>query len=584
MRVKKSVSKNTINYAIIKDIKVGNKRTSTIVENLGNHETLQLLHPEMEPMEWAKLRAKELTELDKEDKQEILVKLHENKQLKQNQRNEYHGGYLFLQNIYYQLGLDKICQDIQKRYHFSFHLDTILSRLLYGRILFPSSKRSTAHFSQTLLEPKTLELQHLYRGLEIIAKETDFIQEQLYKNSTALSSRKTDVLYYDCTNFYFEIEEEDEEGQLRQYGYSKEHRPNPIVQMGLFMDSQGIPLAFSITPGNTNEQTTMKPLEKKIIKDFEKAQFVVCTDAGLSSIGNKRYNNISGRAFVTTQSVKKLKKEDKDWATSSTGWRLMGDRSETFYDISALDESNQDFLYRQVFYKECPLPQDGLEDQRLIVTFSAKYRDYQRNIRERQIQRASKWIGKPADYKKKQSTDPKRFLKVTETTSDGEIAEKTFIELDEERVLSEARFDGIYAVTTNLDDSIETIVSINQRRWEIEECFRIMKHELKARPLYLSREDRISAHFTTCFLALIIYRYLELAVQKQFTCTELIETLRSYTFRYLPGFGYLPNYTRTAITDELHQTFGFRSDYQIISEKKMKKILQSSKSRKSTHF
>ena len=162
MRVKKSVSKNTINYAIIKDIKVGNKRTSTIVENLGNHETLQLLHPEMEPMEWAKLRAKELTELDKEDKQEILVKLHENKQLKQNQRNEYHGGYLFLQNIYYQLGLDKICQDIQKRYHFSFHLDTILSRLLYGRILFPSSKRSTAHFSQTLLEPKTLELQHLY--------------------------------------------------------------------------------------------------------------------------------------------------------------------------------------------------------------------------------------------------------------------------------------------------------------------------------------------------------------------------------------------------------------------------------------
>ncbi|HFI0696175.1 TPA: transposase, partial [Streptococcus suis] len=233
MRVKKSVSKNTINYAIIKDIKIGNKRTSTIVENLGNHETLQQLYPEMEPMEWAKLRAKELTELDKEDKQEILIKFHENRQLKQDQRNEYHGGYLFLQNIYYQLGLDKICRDIQKRYHFSFHLDTILSRLLYGRIVSPSSKRSTAQFSQTLLEPKTLELQHLYRGLEIIAKETDFIQEQLYKNSATLSSRKTDVLYYDCTNFYFEIEEEDEEGQLRQYGCSKEHRPNPIVQMGL---------------------------------------------------------------------------------------------------------------------------------------------------------------------------------------------------------------------------------------------------------------------------------------------------------------------------------------------------------------
>lgn len=581
MRVKKSISKNSINYAIIKDIKVGNKRTSTIVENLGNHETLQKRHPDIEPLEWAKLRAKELTELEKENNQEILIKLSEKKSLKHNQLSEYHGGYLFLQAIYHQLGLHQIAKQIQKRHRFTFNLDAILSRLIYGRILSPASKRSTLQFSQTLLEASNLDLQHFYRGLEVIAKETDFIQEQIYKNSSVIAKRQTEVLYYDCTNFYFGIEEEDEEGHLRQYGYSKEHRPNPIVQMGRFMDAQGIPLAFSITPGNTNEQKTLKPLEKKIVKDFEKAQFVVCTDAGLSSAENKRYNHISGRAFVTSQSVKKLKQEDKEWALSSKGWRLIGDTSQTFYDLSQLEEKEQ--LYHQVFYKECPFPQEGLENQRLIVTFSAKYRDYQRKIRERQIQRALKHVGKPAQVKRRKSTDYKRLLKITETTREGEIAQRTFVDLDQERIASEARFDGIYAVTTNLEDRIETIVSINTRRWEIEECFRIMKQELKARPIYLSRQDRISAHFTTCFLALVLYRYLEQAIDRRFTCTELMDTLRAYTFKHLPGFGYLPNYTRTEITDALHDAVGFRSDYQIISEKKYEKIIKESKSEKSTH-
>ena len=270
MRVKKSVSKNSINYAIIKDILVEGKRSTTIVENLGNHEKLLKEHPGIDPMSWAKQRALELTELEKNEHQEILLSLSPKKRLKMNQQREFFGGYLFLQKLYYELGLHKIAREIQSKYKITFPLNDILSRLIYGRILSPSSKKSTVEFSKCLLEEKEFDLQHFYRALEVIAKESDFIQSNLYQNSLKTLDRQKGILYYDCTNFYFEIEEEDSDG-IRKYGCSKENRPNPIVEMGLFMDASGIPLAFCIHPGNTNEQTTMKPLEKKIINDFHQS-------------------------------------------------------------------------------------------------------------------------------------------------------------------------------------------------------------------------------------------------------------------------------------------------------------------------
>ena len=577
MRVKQSKSKNTINYAIIKDIKVGNKQTSTIVENLGNHKTLLKEHPEMEPLEWARLRAKELTEQEQEENHELLLTLSQTKQIQSNRLNEAHGGYLFLQALYHQLDLPRICREIQKRHHFHFSLDKILSRLIYGRILSPASKRSTLEFSKTLLEPKEFELQHFYRALEVISQETDFIQEQVYQTSKRTEKRQTDVFYYDCTNFYFEIEAEDEEGLLRQYGPSKEHRPNPIVEMGLFMDTEGIPLAFCIHPGNTNEQTTLKPLERKIVKDFKASQFVVCTDAGLSSKNNKVYNSFGERSFVTTQSIKKLKKEYKDWALDKSGWRKVGEEKSIFYNLAEIEASDE--LSKHIFFKESPFPDQDLPEQRLIVTFSVKYRDYHRSIRERQMEWAAKLVGKPSLAKKKRQTDFKRFLKETNTTREGEIAEQVLLTLNQERIQEEARYDGLYAVATNLEDEVERIIAINQGRWEIEESFRIMKQELRARPVYLSRSDRIQAHFTICFLALMMFRLLEKCLGNQFTCPELVQTLRSYKFRHLYGSGYIPIYTRTGITDQLHQTFGFQTDFEIISEKKMKKILKQTKTR-----
>lgn len=572
MRVKQSVSKNTINYSIIKDVKIGNKRSTTTVENLGNHETLLEKYPDIEPLEWAKQRAEELNRLEKEGNEDILIKLSQTKKIEKDKNTEFQGGYLFLQKLFYSLGLDKISKDIEQKYKFTFSLNDILSRLIYGRILSPSSKRSTIEFSKKLLEYKDIELQHFYRALEIISKESDFIQEQLYKNSQKIISRNTDVLYYDCTNFYFEIEEDDD---FRKYGVSKENRPNPIVEMGLFMDTDGIPLAFSLHSGATNEQTTLKPLERKIIKDFKASEFIVCTDAGLSSRTNKLYNSISGRGYVTTQSIKKLPKEYKQWALSRDNWRMVGGNPNKFYSISEIEDN--EYFKGKTFYKECPFKEENLPFQNLIVTFSLEYRDYHRKIRERHIERALKLIESPSKINNKKATDYKRLVKVTNITNDGEIANKKCVTLDEEKILQESLYDGIYGVSTNLDEPIEKIIEINKRRWQIEECFKIMKNEFKSRPVYLSREDRIRAHFMTCFLSLTLFRLLEKKLGKDVSYVELIQTLRGYKFKRFYGIGYAPIYTRTELTDLLHRAFGFNTDFEIISEKNIKKIFKVTK-------
>ncbi len=401
----------------------------------------------------------------------------------------------------------------------------------------------------------------------------------MYENSLKVSKRNTNVLYYDCTNYFFEIEQEDGD---KQYGPSKDHKPNPIVQMGLFMDGDGIPLAFSINKGNTNEQLTLKPLEKKILSDFELSRFVVCTDAGLASEDNRKFNNKNGRDFITTQSIKKLKEHLKKWALASDGWKLPG--SEKTYDISTLDEmidkatpEDKAKIRTKAFYKERWINENDFE-QRLIVTYSIKYRDYQRKIRSSQVERARKAIeNNPTKIKKCNANDYKRFINKTSCTPDGEVADKEIYSIDSTLIQKEETFDGFYGVCTSLEDDVSKIIKANHRRWEIEECFRIMKSEFKARPVYLSNDDRIEAHFNTCFISLIIYRLLEKRLGENFTCHEIISGLKDMEFFEIKGEGYVPTYTRTDLTDALHETFGFRTDYQIVASSMMKKILKDTK-------
>ena len=569
MRLQISKSKNASSLYVTKSIYVNGVSTSKVVEKLGTYDELKEKLNGEDPIEWAKAYVAELTRKEKEEKREVMVRYSPAKQIAKDEQKTFNGGYLFLQQIYHQLGLSKISKVISEKYKFTYNLDSVLSRLVYSRIIFPASKLATCEQSKLFMEQPEFELQHVYRSLEVLAKESDYIQSELYKNSLKICDRNKGILYYDCTNYFFETEQED---GLRQYGVSKEHRPNPIVQMGLFMDGDGFPLAFCINKGNTNEQVTLKPLEKKIISDFGLSRFVVCTDAGLASVANRKFNDIQDRAFITTQSIKKLKASLREWALDPTGWKMSG--SDVLYDLTELNEdSNLDLT----FYKERWIKEKDLE-QKLIVTFSTKYQKYQQSIRNRQVERAQKVIDtNPGKLKKCNSNDYKRFISKSHCTENGEVAENESYSIDTDLIAGEAAYDGFYAVCTNLDDDASAIIKVNQRRWEIEESFRIMKSEFKARPVYLQRDDRIEAHFTTCFISLMIYRILEKKLGEKYTCHDIVTGLRDMNFFEITGEGYLPTYTRTDLTDDLHDAFGFRTDYQIVNTKQMKKIFKDTK-------
>ena len=569
MRLNITKSKNSECFYIIKSVTINGKRTSKIIEKLGNYNEIKLKAKGEDPYAWAKNYVDLLNKEEKENSEDLIIRLSKSKKL-ENRQYKFNAGYLFLQKIYYDLGINDICNSIKDKYQFHYDLNNILSNLIYSRIIYPSSKLKTLEASKNFLEQPNFTYNDILRSLEVLSKESDYIQSELYKNSLKYSKRNYKVLFYDCTNYYFEIEEEDD---FRKYGKSKEHRPNPIVGMGLFLDGDGIPLTFDTFEGNKNEQGTLKPLEEKIINDFNNPMFVVCTDAGLSSTANRKFNNQSNRKFVTTQSLKKLKQFLKDWSLDlSKGWHLQG-INKTF-DISKLrdDEELINKFYDKIFYKERWIKEDGIE-QRLIITFSPKYQEYQKHIREKQIQRAINIIEKnPKKIKSNNENDPKRFIEIIPTTKDGEVACDNNYFLNQEKIDDEAKYDGFYAVCTNLEDDVSEIIKINKRRWEIEESFRIMKSEFKARPVYLSREDRIKAHFLTCFLSLVIFRYLEKKLDEKYTVSEIIDTLKNYEFRELTGFGYLPNYTPSNVTEQLHNIFKFDTSYDIIDYKKFKKI------------
>ena len=558
--------------------KENGKTSSRIYKKLGKLNDLleQFAGDKEKLMDWAKDQATMETELYKQKNGKISVEFSQAATIPLNEQRSFNVGYLFLQDLCTQLRLDKICRTIKDRHKFKYDFHAILTDLIFARILSPSSKLASYEYCQSLLEPPKYSLQDVYRSLSVIAEESDFIQSELYKNSNFLHPRNTRILYYDCTNYYFEIEEESDS---KRYGKSKENRPNPIVTMGLFMDADGIPLAFDIFPGNQNEQTTLKPLESKILQDFNCSEFIYCSDSGLGSAANRRFNSLGNRAYIITHSLKKMKKEDREIALNPTQFRKVG--SPKFIDLRTLDETDEE-VYNTIYYKEVPVV-TGNMDETLIVTYSPKYKAYQRRIRARQIERAEKIINTPGRKRKgKNQNDPMRFVKKTSVTPDGEIADKQVYDIDEEQIQKEEMYDGFYAVITNLEGDVSEIIRINKQRWEIEENFRIMKTEFEARPVYVRREDRIKAHFMTCYISLLLYRLLEKKLGDTYTASQILGTLRSMQMTLLnTASGYIPSYTRTELTDSLHKTFGFRTDYEFITKSSMRTIIKETKQIKS---
>ena len=572
MRVITSKSKNAESFYISKGyINDKGVSTSTIVRKLGTLQDLLVEHGPTrdDVMAWAKEQARIETEKYKSEKQDKAVQItfRADRQIDYNQQVFYRGGYLFLQRIYYSLCMNKTCRKLRDKYKFKYDINSILSDLIFARILEPSSKRSSYKAALEFLEKPTYELHDVYRALDVLGNECDFIQSEVYKNSHLIGKRNDKILFYDCTNYYFEIEQED---GIKKYGKSKEHRPNPILQMGMFMDGDGIPLAFSVFPGNANEQTSLKPLEEKVLSELGCQKFIYCSDAGLGSEKIRNYNHMGERAFIVTQSIKKLQAEDKVWALKKEGFKRVSDDKPV--DISNLPEDDNG-----LYYKEEPYTPHTLH-QRLIVTYSPKFARYQKSVRDNQVERAQKQIDSGSVKRnRKNPTDPARFIGKQAVTDDGEVAEIHHY-LDTEKIEQESRYDGLYAVSTDLlDDPVESILKVSEGRWEIEECFRIMKTDFEARPVFLQDETRIKAHFLICFLSLIIYRYLEKAIGSDYTCEEIIRTLRGMNFASLKEQGYMPVYQRTKLTDKLHELGGFRTDYEFITKSRMKTIQKESK-------
>ena len=569
-----SKSKNSESFYIAKSyVKANGSTTSAIVRKLGTLDQLIVEHGPTrdDVLAWAKNEVKLETEKYKMEKEAktVLIPFHADRQLDYEKQVFFRGGYLFLQYIYYQLHMDKICRKLKFKYKFEYDINAILSDLIYARILEPGSKRSSFKAASEFLEKPSYELHDVYRALDVLGTECDLIQSEVYKNSHFLGSRNDKVLYYDCSNYYFEIEQED---GSKKYGKSKEHRPNPIIQMGLFMDGDGIPLAFSLFPGNSNELTSLKPLEKKVLGEFGCQKFIYCSDAGLGSEDIRAYNHMGERAYIVTQSIKKLKKEEKEWALDTKGFKRVSD--DIPVDITQLPEDD-----KGLYYKDEPYTTKKLH-QRLIITYSPKYALYQKSLRDKQVERAQKMLDSGNTKKnRKNPNDPARFIGTIATTKEGKAANIHHY-LDENKITEESQYDGLYAVCTDLlDDEVGDILKVSEGRWQIEECFRIMKTDFSARPVYLQDENRIKAHFLICFLALTIYRFLEKKLDSRYTCEELLDTLKTMNFAEVQEQGFIPLYKRELITDALHEACGFRTDYQFITKSKMKTIQKQSKGR-----
>ena len=589
MRLSVTHTKNNTYFYMIKSFRNNGKNTTKIIECLGNLEEVTKKANGEDPVIWAKNYVKQRTNEESENNCTYFEKLVEGEDLDSNQKI-YNIGHIFIRKIFEELELNQLCKKIKKKYKIEYELSDILEDLICTRIMYPSSKFSSYEDSKKFLRQPKYKLYDVYRALDVISKEKETIEKWCYEKSLSIiKERNTKVLYYDCTNYFFEIEMEDNDDLknkkqgLRKYGKSKENRPLPIAQMGLFIDGTGYPLAFNINSGNTNEQTTLRPLEKQIMEDFKLSKFLVCTDAGLGSFCNRDFNTKGDRIYIVTQSLKQLPSEYQTDALSLLGWHILGsNNSINISKINKYDPKNKNIYYKEVLMKrtknDAKTKKKITLNERMIVTFSSKYAAYQKNIRDAQILRAKEIIEKcPEQFSKLPQNNAKRFIKKENITDDGECAEKYKLYYKENLEKYEAQFDGLYAlcVPEKTEGNIEEILQISKGRWEIEESFRIMKSEFKARPVYLHLDERIKAHFTICYLSLLVYRILEKEkLQDKYTTEEIISTLKDMLSNKVDGLGFKQLYQKSKITTDLNSNYEFNLDQKFISLKSFKKFLK----------
>lgn len=596
-------------YYIQQGFRNGKKTTTKNIKRLGKHSELLLITDD--PLEYAKNEVKKMNEEYRSGRSEFIVTMDFNERIPStdspcSNSTSLNIGYLYLKNIYAKLNLSDFFKSVSSDRKITYDCNKICQFLTYARILDPASKYGTYDKLDTYYEKPQVEYQHMIRFLDILDRNSDQYLKHLFDNSENIVKRDTSVMYYDCTNYFFETEKPDEEivdevtGEiilgLRQFGISKENKTSPIVEMGLIMDSRGIPISMCIHPGNTNEQLTAVPLEKEVIKMTGNKKFIYCADAGLGSYNIRKFNDMGGRAYIVTQSVKKLGQEIKDIVFNDSNYRLLSnDDAITLKEMRTFDkkDANNLSLYNDFAYKVIPAntPMDtglyeekvykngrtkkvkakGTLHQYIIVTFSRKMMEYQRTIRERQLERAKKLLRlKDPEKIKKGPNDIRRFLKNTSSDTANYV-------LDMDKIYEEEKYDGFYAVATNLDDSAKDILAVAQNRYKIEDCFRIMKTNFDARPVFLRKPERIRAHFLICYTALLIYRLMECKLDDNLThvtTSNLIKTLRNMNVVNMDDMYYKSIYSGSQALDALERCFELQLNRKYYRPSDLNKIVK----------
>ena len=596
-------------YYIQQGFRNGKKTTTKNIKRLGKHSELLLITDD--PLEYAKNEVKKMNEEYRSGRSEFIVTMDFNERIPStdslySNSTSLNIGYLYLKDIYAKLNLSDFFKSVSSDRKITYDCNKICQFLTYARILDPASKYGTYDKLDTYYEKPQVEYQHMIRFLDILDRNSDKYLKHLFDNSENIVKRDTSVMYYDCTNYFFETEKPDEEivdevtGEiilgLRQFGISKENKTSPIVEMGLIMDSRGIPISMCIHPGNTNEQLTAVPLEKEVIKMTGNKKFIYCADAGLGSYNIRKFNDMGGRAYIVTQSVKKLGQEIKDIVFNDSNYRLLSnDDAITLKEMRTFNkkDANNLSLYNDFAYKVIPantamdtglyeekvykngrikkVKAKGTLHQYIIVTFSRKMMEYQRTIRERQLERAKKLLRlKDPEKIKKGPNDIRRFLKNTSSDTANYV-------LDMDKIHEEEKYDGFYAVATNLDDSAKDILAVAQNRYKIEDCFRIMKTNFDARPVFLRKPERIRAHFLICYTALLIYRLMECKLDDNLThvtTSNLIKTLRNMNVVNMDDMYYKSIYSGSQTLDALERCFELQLNRKYYRPSDLNKIVK----------
>lgn len=590
-------------YYIVRGFRDANGRsTSQNYKSLGTFAEIREREGVRDAWEWILQELNRCNEEERLGKRKVNVELHPNVRIKEGEQTKYTGGDLMLIPLYNSLGLPHICERLQEGTKTEYSLNEILEALVVLRILYPCSKKSSYELNKKRIRKTTFALEDIYRALSLLSNHIDDIQAQIWENSKKVMRRNTRVIYYDCTNYYFEIEDNDKDyvdedtGEvvigLRKRGKSKENRPNPIVQMGMLMDEDGIPLAFIIFPGNESEQPSLQKIEEMLADKFGLTEFIISTDAGLGSENNRRYNMTEGREYITVQSLPSLPKADQNMALDPRGWHIAyRDESLAPIDINNpdrevfnLDEIDFDTELHTRFYKEIIVEKklDGkastARPERIIVTYSHEFALYLRHKRQERIAAAQKIISNKQTKSRQSQQDPRRYVVTDYLTKDGKKAKKVKMSLDQKTIDNEKRFDGFYAYGTSLDDDAADILRARSFHHEIEHLFRTTKTFLDARPVHLRRQDRIRTHFLICFLAMVILKMLQKQLNiPDLSIDKLITTLKDFEFDYIKGTGYRPLFERNEITDKMQEINNIIVDTEIVETKKMNRIYRNLK-------